>query len=299
MPRIILRVRARADAAYDLDYQAPLRARIYSALEDTEYGHRHDTAHPPGFVTSSIMPFGDLQEGDVRTLIISAAERDLLQYVINDLGANRDVDLGELPLEVDRAWIKDVDVGGPGCSGTIQTRTGVLVAIPPQDFEQYGIEADVRNPDQSEFWRPWLGTHVFRERIERNLAWKYDLFLADAGGDGEAPTGTEGEGLAPDGGSSDGADVNADTSAAQGFALDGPLFDSIEPFDEPTYITDLTVTRSPDRTRTLVLSKHDFEYRVRNDHHRSLLNLALDVGIGARNPLGLGFLDLVDSDGRE
>jgi CRISPR-associated endoribonuclease Cas6 len=302
VPRIILRVRARADTAYDLDYQAPLRARIYGALEGTEYGHRHDTADPPGFVTSSIMPFGDLEEGETRTLIISAAERDLLQYVITDLGANRKLDLGELPLEVDRAWIKDVDVGGLGCAGTIQTRTGVLVSIPPWDFEHYGIEADVRNPEQPEFWRPWIGTHVLRERIERNLAWKYDLFLANESG--EAATGTEseskseGKGIAPDGGSSEEGDIDTSESAARGLALDGPLFDSIEPFDEPTYITDLTVTRSPDRTQTLVLSKHDFRYRVRNDRHRSLLNLALDVGIGARNPLGLGFLDLVDTDGR-
>jgi CRISPR-associated endoribonuclease Cas6 len=43
---------------------------------------------------------------------------------------------------------------------------------------------------------------------------------------------------------------------------------------------------------TYVLSKWEFSYTVRDDHHRRHLNLALDCGLGERNSLGLGFVNL-------
>jgi CRISPR-associated endoribonuclease Cas6 len=43
---------------------------------------------------------------------------------------------------------------------------------------------------------------------------------------------------------------------------------------------------------TYVLSKWRFGYEVRDDDHRRHLNLALDTGIGGRNALGFGFLNI-------
>jgi CRISPR-associated endoribonuclease Cas6 len=45
---------------------------------------------------------------------------------------------------------------------------------------------------------------------------------------------------------------------------------------------------------TYVLSKWRFEYNVRDDDHRRHLNLALDVGLGERNALGLGFVNITE-----
>jgi len=45
---------------------------------------------------------------------------------------------------------------------------------------------------------------------------------------------------------------------------------------------------------TYVLSKWKFEYTVRDDHHRRHLNLALDCGLGERNSLGLGFVNITE-----
>jgi CRISPR-associated endoribonuclease Cas6 len=54
----------------------------------------------------------------------------------------------------------------------------------------------------------------------------------------------------------------------------------------------VTVTEGVEET--WVLSKWRFEYTVRDDHHRQHLNLALDCGIGERNGLGFGFVNVVD-----
>jgi CRISPR-associated endoribonuclease Cas6 len=47
---------------------------------------------------------------------------------------------------------------------------------------------------------------------------------------------------------------------------------------------------------TYVLSKWEFSYTVRDDHHRRHLNLALDCGLGERNSLGLGFVNLKEAN---
>jgi CRISPR-associated endoribonuclease Cas6 len=53
------------------------------------------------------------------------------------------------------------------------------------------------------------------------------------------------------------------------------------------------------RRLTYVLSKWCLSYTVRDDHHRRHLNLALDCGIGERNSLGLGLLNLPAPDERD
>jgi CRISPR-associated endoribonuclease Cas6 len=227
------------------------------------------------------MPFGDFDEGDERTLIVAAHERELLQHVLEDFGRDRELNLGELPLTIDRAWIKDTDVGGPGSTGTITTRTGVLVEIPPSMFDGFGIAEIVADTEQPEFWRPHFGRGPFDALVEANLALKDSLFDNDgtASAEGDTPT------LLADGGEGSLPDVD--------LGIDEPLFDSAEFLKD--FAKPVMVTRSPDVRRTAVLSKHSFEFTVRNQRHRHLLNLALDCGLGSKNHLGMGFLDLTES----
>jgi CRISPR-associated endoribonuclease Cas6 len=78
--------------------------------------------------------------------------------------------------------------------------------------------------------------------------------------------------------------------------LDGPsdtdydLFDSYELIK--TFSIPLTVSQGQELT--VVLSKWKFGYTVRDDDHRRHLNLALDAGLGERNALGLGFVNISD-----
>jgi CRISPR-associated endoribonuclease Cas6 len=59
-----------------------------------------------------------------------------------------------------------------------------------------------------------------------------------------------------------------------------------------TYALPVTVTEGVERQ--LVLSKWRLGYKVRDDHHRRHLNLALDAGIGGRNGLGFGFVNITE-----
>lgn len=116
--------------------------------------------------------------------------------------------------------------------------------------------------DDETFWRPKHGMEAFFEHIETQLQRNHDRFMP-----------------ANDPGPKD---------------VEPPLFEEFEMIKNYW----LDVQLSGDTEWSVLVSKWRFPYRVRNDHHRRHLNLALDVGIGRRTPLGFGFLNKrVNSNG--
>jgi len=247
---------ARADAAYDNSYHHKLRGRLWDALNGTAYDQRHDSGEPPGFAYSNPFPPHDMQEGDDRKLLVSSSDEQLLANVAADLLEEPELNIGEMPFHVDDVTALEPDVGEPGTRGTIETGTGLLVRIPPWRCEEYSI--DHPGGDTAVFWRPEHTTKPLRAQLEANLDQKHDLYAHE-----HLP------------GPSD---------------VDGDLFDGYELIK--TFAVPVTVTEGQEMT--YVLSKWRFEYTVRDDDHRRHLNLALDCGLGGRNSLGLGFINITD-----
>jgi CRISPR-associated endoribonuclease Cas6 len=256
--RLLARLRARRDTAYQNDYHAKLQGRIWGALADSEYDALHDENRPKPFVYSNPFPPRDMQEGDERTLLVASPEEELLAHVAADLKDDPELNIGEMPFTVEEFSPLAPDVGEPGTSGTIDTGTGVVVRIPPWRFEEYGLDID---HDEAEFWRPEHTMEPFKNQIEANLDRKHGLFCPE---------------YLP--GPSD---------------VDGDLFDGYELLK--TFA--IPVEPTTGQRETWVLSKWEFNYTVRDDDHRRHLNLALDVGIGERNSLGFGFCNIVEKTG--
>lgn len=205
---------------------------------------------------SNPFPPGQMEEGDDRNLLIASHDEEFLATIARDLLDDRELNIGEMPFHVDRITSIETDVGEPGSSGTIETGTGVLVRIPSHRCDEYDI--DHPGGDTSVFWRPEHTLEPFLTQIEANLDRKHGLFGASG-----VPGPSE---------------------------RDGELFDEYELLK--TFAVPITVTT--DQTMTYVLSKWRFGYTVTDSHHRRHLNLALDVGIGERNSLGLGFVNITE-----
>jgi CRISPR-associated endoribonuclease Cas6 len=67
--RLLLRLTARADTAYDETYHHKLRGVLWNALEGTRFDDEHDSGEPLGFAYSNPFPPGDMREGDEKTLL--------------------------------------------------------------------------------------------------------------------------------------------------------------------------------------------------------------------------------------
>jgi len=253
--RVLTRLRARRDTAYDNTYHHKLQGRVWGALEGSQYERLHDENQPKPFTYSNPFPPGDMQEGDERTLLIASPNEDLLAHVAADLKDDRELNIGEMPFHIEKLTPLAPDVGEPGTTGTIETGTGVLVRIPPWRFDEYGLDID---HNEAEFWRPEHTMEPFRNQIEANLDKKHGLYCQDYL---RGPS-----------------------------AVDGDLFDGYELLK--TFA--LPVEPTTGEAETWILSKWRFDYTVRDDDHRRHLNLALDVGIGERNSLGFGFVNITD-----
>jgi CRISPR-associated endoribonuclease Cas6 len=252
--RILNKIEARADTAYDNTYHHKFSGRIWRALDGTPYDHIHDENRPKPFSFSNPFPPGDMEEGDKRNLLIASRDEQLLAHIAADLKDDPELNIGEMPFVVSDVLPLSPDVGEPGTSGTIDTGTGVLVRIPPWRFDDYGIDVD---HDEAEFWRPEHTMEPFKNQIEANLDRKHDLYCPD---------------------------YLPGPSDTTGSLFDG--YELLKTFSIP-------VTPTTGVTETWVLSKWEFEYTVRDEDHRRHLNLALDVGIGERNSLGFGFINIL------
>ena len=109
---------------------------------------------------------------------------------------------------------------------------------------------DPEEHNDETFWRPEHGMAAFFDHVETQLQRNHDRFMPDS-----------------------------DPGPKE---VGAPLFESYEMIKKLW----LDVQLSEDTEWTVLVSKWRFPYRVRDDHHRRHLNLALDVGIGRRTPLG-------------
>lgn len=250
---MLVDLHARADAAYDNAYHHKLRGRLWEALDGTRFEQAHDENRPKPITYSNPFPPGEMQEGDNRTLLVASPEEELLANVAADLLADRELNIGEMPFHVDDVTSLSPDVGEPGTSGTIETGTGVLIRIPPWRFDEYGIDNE---HDEAAFWRPKHTVEPFTNQLEANLDKKHGLYCPDY-----LPGPSE---------------------------VNGDLFDGYELIK--TFAIPVTPTTGVEET--WILSKWRFDYTVRDDDHRRHLNLALDVGVGERNSLGFGFINI-------
>jgi CRISPR-associated endoribonuclease Cas6 len=254
--RILVQLTARADAAYDNAYHHKLRGRIWRALQGTQFEEEHSDGAPMGLSFSNIFPWGEIAEGDTRKLLLASPREELLATIAEDFQSDREFNIGEMAFEIEELSPLNVDVGEPGTRGIIETATGVVVRLYNQHREEYGINDDYE--DSPTYWQPEYTMKPFRDAIAENLQRKHERFAP------EYLPGPE----------------TVDEGLFEGYDL-------IKTYALPTTVTE-------DVELELVVSKWRLDYRVRDDTHRKHLNLALATGIGGRNGLGFGFVNIVE-----
>lgn len=252
--RLLVRLRADRDAAYNSEYHHKLRGVIWNALSDTDYASLHGNRENVSFSYSNPFPVKPISAGDERHVIIASPHDGLIETLYEKFDEGTPFNIGEMPFTVTDRTPLDVDVGEPGDSGILRTDTGVYVRLPEERWDDYGIDPE---PNAEEIgWTPSHSLGLFLKRIRENLAWKHDTVHADYLNN-----------------------VNAETE----------LFHDVN--HQKTYSVDIPVGSEPSYDYTFVVSKWDFKYTVRNDDHRRWLNLLLDSGLGWRNSLGFGFIN--------
>lgn len=251
--RLLVRLDAQRDAVYDPEYHHKLRGVIWRYLDDTPFEELHGTDDALPFVFSNPFPVSDISKGNRRNVLIASPHDALIEVLKERIEQGDEFNIGELPFEVADTTSFSADVGEPGTTGKLTTASGVYIPLKRDRWDEFGIDPDYNTEEIG--WEPSHSLGLFRQRIRENLTWKHDEIFRDY--------------------------------------LDSPEDGDSMLFDDWTrkkvYSVDIPVTT--DYEWTFVVSKWDLGYQVRNNDHRRWLNLALDTGLGARNPLGFGFVN--------
>lgn len=258
--RLLLDLRARGDFAYDSRYHSKLQGLIYRFLLGSGYGELHDLRGYKFFTFSNPFPIprdSRVPDGYPMHLILASPSEDLIRRIYGLLLARyvgREIHVGDMSFELTgmRLVRPRVDWGA-----IIATSTPVVVRIPEQAYERFGVPPEERRPGFI-YWRPRVGVRAFIGAVELNLLRKFQEF----------------HGWTP--------------------RLDPALgiFEIAKPVRAPIPV------RVPMEGRDVVVvgSTWRFYFTSMDPARRRLLEFALDAGIGERNSMGFGFLNVMRRD---
>lgn len=251
--RALVRLTVAEDCAYDRNYNHKLRGRIYDAFHDTEWSAIHNANQPPGLCFSNPFPFDhEFSAGEEKNLIISTVHGA-------DLLTEIVQDLcGNPQLDIGhmRFHVDEATFVEPdvGPPGTTGTIETDTGIVQPLRDDICEEYGISTDYDHRTYWTHDHPLDALVDALRSNLDFKHALY-------GET-----------------------DTEPSD----HAPLFDGYNLIK--TFADDKNV--STDHVATLPMSKWRFDYEVRDETHRQHLNLALACGLGAKNSLGLGFINI-------
>lgn len=254
--RTLVTLEARKEQAYNPEYHHKLRGVIWDNLSGTDHEDLHGRRDTVPFVFSNPFPVKDMKIGEERKFIVSSGHYELIDDLADEFRGKDIVNIGEMSFDVQSVSTFGLDVGEPGSTGLLRTATGVYLPIWEDEWDELGI--DVPYNTDSVGWTEDYSNSIFFQKIVDNLDWKQDTMYGEY--------------------------------------LNSPsrhdLFEGAS--RNKTYsVTTKVSSEDGGYDYTFVVTKWDFEYRVRDEDHRRWLNILLESGIGWRNALGFGFVNKV------
>ena len=167
--RLLIQLKALADGLYnDSAYNHKMQGVIYSCLKDTPLGKLHEFKKPKLFCFSNLFPIGNFRQGDVRNLLISSPNIELLTVVYKKI-VDQIINVGNMRFKVVNAKFLEPRVKS-NC--VIHTATPIVIRFSGKDLEKVFAK-----PMRNVYWRPPFPQTLFLEHLERNILEKFGFFV--------------------------------------------------------------------------------------------------------------------------
>lgn len=240
-----------------MDYHK-LQGFVYDKLiNTTEFSNIHDSKSYKLFCFSNIFPLHIVKAGEIRNFIFASPNHKLIEAVFNTIKSaieskNCIVNIGEQLYELVSAEIIQMIINSN--IYRLQTSTPLTMRIPENKHSDYYIPLQIRKR-KFLYWRSNLPTEVLLNLIKNNILKKYRSFYN----------------LADD----------------RRLLLLYPFIDEFSLLNE-------IIIHIPVDTSVLKIpaSYWKIQFEIINKDQRKLLEFAIDVGLGERNSMGLGFVNM-------
>lgn len=258
--RLMLKMRCVDDSRYEMQYHYHLQGFIYNLLRGSKYDNLHDKEGYKFFCFSNIFPANDLVKDHTRTLLISSPNNELVDFLLGLLQKpwNEIATIGGMKFKIDSV---EKFALSPSETHDISVITGtpIIIRISRETMQANGIEAKGRYPYI--YWRSDYPVGIFMSQLTRNLLKKYAEFEANE---------------------NDGLPFPADKSEVK------PIFDQ---FVFKKQISTRVIMKGSEQ----IVIGTVWQFTFSSNANRDLIHFALDAGLGERNSLGFGFMNLLSN----
>ncbi len=261
--RLLIKLRSTQNCSYEMQYHYHLQGFIYNLLRGSVFDQIHDKEGSKFFSFSNIFPAKDLIENDLRTLIVSSPDSEFIKYLYEILqlwlGREREVTVGFMKFKIDSLEKLTVKLPDTTPIGLI-TGTPIIVRIPKERYKAHDCEPSKKY--DYVYWRSEHPIKLFVIQLENNLLKKYTQYHHIA-------------------------NSTSFFDSQKGRTLAIPqLFQS---FKFKKQISTRVFMKGFDQVVIGTLWEFGFD----TDVNKNIIQFALDSGLGERNSLGFGFMNLL------
>jgi CRISPR-associated endoribonuclease Cas6 len=231
---------------------------VYDQLiSNTDFKGIHNLKSYKFFCFSNIFPPSIVKAGQIRHLLLSSPNTDLINsifsYIKDNLIDDKIVDIGEQQYHIKSLELLEVKIVDESC--VIRTSTPVSVRMSEKSYSIYKIQNEDRKK-KFLYWRSNLSPDIFLALIINNALSKYKEFYKK--------------------------DINKE---------------DIQSIIQSTVLLKEVVIHIPIDTYTIKIPASFWRFHfinLKNEYNKEFLEFLLDTGIGERNSAGLGFLNAED-----
>jgi CRISPR-associated endoribonuclease Cas6 len=244
-----------------MQYHYHLQGYIYNLLKGSKYDYVHDREGYKFFCFSNIFPASDLAKDDTRTLLISSPDSGLIDYLHGVLQKpwNQYAMIGKMKFKMES--VEEFAVSPPeNYLISVITGTPIIIRISRETMQKNGIEAKGKYPYI--YWRNNYPVGIFINHLTNNLLNKYAEFSR--------------------------------SDESKGFTLLDEQLENKPIFDQFVFKKQIS-TRVFLKGFEQVVIGTVWQFRFSPSTDRDLIHFAMDAGLGERNSLGFGFMNLLSN----
>jgi CRISPR-associated endoribonuclease Cas6 len=262
--RLLMRLRAVENSAYERQYHYHLQGFIYNLLRGSIYDQIHNKEGYKFFCFSNVFPAKELHLNDIRTLIVSSPDSDFIKY-LNEilqmfLDRGTEVRIGVMRFKIDSLHNLIVRLPDASPFGLV-TGTPIIVRVRREKYKAYDSEA-MKKYDYV-YWRSDHPIDIFINQLENNLSKKYAQYHHT---------------------------VNSIRSSETHDHKEAPEIPHLlSSFKFKKQISTRVFMRG--FGQVVIGTLWEFVFNI--DVNRNIIQFALDSGLGERNSLGFGFMNLL------
>jgi CRISPR-associated endoribonuclease Cas6 len=253
--RLLIKLSSKFTYQYDTEYHYHLQGFIYNLIKDSKYHFLHDKKGYKYFCFSNIFPFSSLiKKNEVKNWIISSPDHEFIDYLDSLLNEiqNKYIRISYMEFEIIGKEKLPFNLNKEQHFSLV-TGTPIIIRIPNIKFKQHYIE--ISKSYKYYYWRKEYPLHLFIFQLENSLIKKYNDFC--------------------------------DYKKIAGKIIS----ESNQFFEKCTFKKQISTRVKINGSRYPIIGTL-WEFDFKSYTNQDLIEFAMDAGLGERNSLGFGFMNV-------